>query len=69
MVCTHALGVWKLLRLGVGADKITAAFCVRCPNCMVKPPMNKENECGKIHTDDDDDELYRVEESARRKWR
>ena len=62
MVCTHALGVWKFLRLGVGADKITAAFCVRCPNCMVKPPMNKENECGKIHTDDDDDELYRVEE-------
>lgn len=67
MVCTHAL-VWKFLRLGVGADKITAALR-EVPKLHGKTTMNKENECGKIHTDDDDDELYRVEESARRKWR
>ena len=58
MICTHTIGAWQFLRLGIGTDTITAAFCERCLKCMSKRPSKNNN---------DEAEFCEVERLARQK--
>jgi hypothetical protein len=45
MITVHSCGVWEFLRIGVGAVKINATFCVLCPDCSEKmTAMTSEEE-------------------------
>lgn len=48
MVCTHIVGVWKFLRIGVGADPVKACFCIICPYCVDKGILNDEDNIEEI---------------------
>src|SRR5947207_376809 len=56
MFCTHIVGVWKFLRIGVGADRVKAALCTIYPTYF---------EGMTITEDEDDDSTVRREADSK----
>jgi hypothetical protein len=49
MVTIHIWGIWRFLRIGVGAEEINCAFCILCLGCLEKmTTMTIEEEAGVI---------------------
>lgn len=36
MICVHITGIWRFLRVGVGADDVKAIFCTICRPCIAR---------------------------------
>lgn len=59
MVCTHIIGTWKFLRIGAGADKVKAAFCIICPYCLERMATTKDED------DINEDDIDKIRRKAR----
>jgi len=44
MVCRHIARLGEFLRIAFGTTKITAAFCVICPDCLRSLAFSNEDE-------------------------
>lgn len=56
IVYTYFFSIRQFLRIGTRADKVSAAFCIICLNCMEKLSITDD--------DDSDSELCKVESIA-----